>query len=152
MRQPKEDEWETLKNQVPQIKLTTDTFIEKRPPAETLMQALRNNLPPKLLASVPQAFDIIGDIAVIDIPPQPQTLSKLNWRGNLANPKERQNRACQSRRISWEFTESATIPSSLANKKPKPSTANSAANTTLTLLKRIFHLGSRMNMNVWLRL
>jgi len=69
LRQPKEDEWETLKNQVPQIKLTTDTFIEKRPPAETLTQAVRDNLPPELLASVPQAFDIIGDIVVIDIPP-----------------------------------------------------------------------------------
>ena len=67
-RQPEENELETLKNQVPELQLTTNVFIEKRPPAETLMQVLENKLPPNLLASLPQALDVIGDIAILEIP------------------------------------------------------------------------------------
>ncbi len=45
-------------------------FTEKKPPAETLTQALEDKLPPHLLASLPQAFDIIGDIVIVEIPPE----------------------------------------------------------------------------------
>ena len=50
--------------------LLTAVFSEKQLPPENLTQALQDKLPPELLAIVPQAFDIIGDIVVIDIPPQ----------------------------------------------------------------------------------
>ncbi|MEM4733167.1 MAG: class I SAM-dependent methyltransferase family protein, partial [Candidatus Bathyarchaeia archaeon] len=35
-----------------------------------LVQALEETLPPHLLASVPRALDIIGDIAIVEIPPE----------------------------------------------------------------------------------
>ena len=60
----------TLKSQIPKFTLYTAVFSEKQLPPETLTQALQDKLPPDLLAKVPQAFDIIGDIVVIDIPPQ----------------------------------------------------------------------------------
>ncbi len=69
-RQPQESELATLKNQVPQAQLATEVFTQKKPPAQTLMQALENQLPPHLLASLPHALDVIGDIAVIDVPPE----------------------------------------------------------------------------------
>lgn len=68
VRQPQENELETLKNQVPEIQLTTNVFTEKKSPAEPLTQALQDKLPPNLLASLPQALDVIGDIAIIEIP------------------------------------------------------------------------------------
>ena len=70
VREPKGIELTTLKNQIPKFTLYTAVFNEKQLPSETLTQALQDKLPSDLLAKVPQAFDIIGDIVVIDIPPQ----------------------------------------------------------------------------------
>lgn len=69
-RQPEENELATLKNQVPNLQLTTSNFTEKKPAEETLIQVLENQLPPNLLASIPHSLDIIGDIAIIEIPPE----------------------------------------------------------------------------------
>jgi tRNA (guanine37-N1)-methyltransferase len=68
--QPAENEVATLKNQVSEMQLTTSVFTEKKPPAETLIQILQDKLSPHLLASLPQAFDVIGDIIIIEIPPE----------------------------------------------------------------------------------
>jgi tRNA (guanine37-N1)-methyltransferase len=68
-REPQGIELTTLESQIP-FKLYTAVFSEKQLPPETLIQVLEDKLPPELLAKVPQAFDIIGDIVVIDIPPQ----------------------------------------------------------------------------------
>ncbi len=70
VREPKGIELATLKSQIPTFKLYTAVFSEKQLPPETLTQALQDKLPPDLLDKIPQAFDIIGDIVVIDIPPQ----------------------------------------------------------------------------------
>ena len=70
IRQPEETELATLKSQVPDMQVSTSAFTEKTPPAETLMQALQDKLPPYLLAALPQALDVIGDIAIIEIPPE----------------------------------------------------------------------------------
>ncbi len=86
-RQPTEDEWETLKKQVPKMKLITNTFTKKRPPPETLTQALEDKLPPELLANVPQGFDIIGDIVVIDIPPKLKAYQNLIGKAILKTQK-----------------------------------------------------------------
>jgi tRNA (guanine37-N1)-methyltransferase len=61
---------ETIRNEVPETESSTGVFAEKRTPAESLIQVLENVLPRYLLASLPQALDIIGDIAVIEIPPE----------------------------------------------------------------------------------
>jgi tRNA (guanine37-N1)-methyltransferase len=50
------------------MQLSTRIFAEKRLPAETLLQVLQNKLPTTLLASLPQALDVIGDIAILEIP------------------------------------------------------------------------------------
>jgi tRNA (guanine37-N1)-methyltransferase len=70
VREPQGIALTTLKAQVPMFTLLTAVFSEKQLPPETLIQALKDKLPSELLPNVPQAFDIIGDIVVIDIPPQ----------------------------------------------------------------------------------
>jgi tRNA (guanine37-N1)-methyltransferase len=70
VREPQGIELTTLKSQITTFKLYTAVFSEKQLPPKTLTQALQDKLPPDLLIQVPQAFDIIGDIVVIDIPPQ----------------------------------------------------------------------------------
>lgn len=68
VREPKGIELVTLQSQIPKFVLLTAVFSEKALPAETLAQSLQDKLHTDLLAQVPQAFDIIGDIVVIDIP------------------------------------------------------------------------------------
>jgi tRNA (guanine37-N1)-methyltransferase len=68
-RQPEAIELTKLQ-ELPEMELASGAFEEKKQPSETLTQALQNKLPPDLLALVPQAFDIIGDIVVMEIPQQ----------------------------------------------------------------------------------
>jgi tRNA (guanine37-N1)-methyltransferase len=70
IREPKGIELTTLKSQITNFNLLTAVFSEKQPPPETLTQALQDKLPPDLLTNVPQAFDVIGDVVVIDIQPK----------------------------------------------------------------------------------
>lgn len=77
VRQPEENELATLKNQVPEMQIAADIFTEKKPQGKTIFQFLENQLPPHLLASLPHALDIIGDIAIIEIPPELKVQEKL---------------------------------------------------------------------------
>ncbi len=70
IREPQGIEVAKLKIQVPTYVLLTAVFSEKQLPPENLTQALQGKLSPELLAIVPQAFDTIGDIVIIDIPVQ----------------------------------------------------------------------------------
>ncbi len=70
VREPEGIELATLNSQNPKFAVYTAVFSEKQLPPETLTQALQEKLPPDLLAKVPQAFDIIGNIVILDIPLQ----------------------------------------------------------------------------------
>jgi tRNA (guanine37-N1)-methyltransferase len=69
-RQPSETELAVLKAQVPDFQLVTRAFPERKQQAKTLAELLANQLPPNLLDSLPRALDTIGDIAIIEIPPE----------------------------------------------------------------------------------
>jgi len=69
VKQLQETEVSVLREQIPNIEFTASSFVKKKQTPETLFQALQGELPPNLLSSIPQAFDIIGDVVVIDIPP-----------------------------------------------------------------------------------
>ena len=68
IRQPDAAELAKLKAEAPDFQLETTTISEKRIHAETLSQAIQNKVPSQLLESLPQALDIIGDIAIVEIP------------------------------------------------------------------------------------
>jgi tRNA (guanine37-N1)-methyltransferase len=70
LRQPEEKELSMLKAQVPDFQLATNVFTKKKQQRKSLAQVLENRLPPHLLASLPRALDIVGDIAIIEIPPE----------------------------------------------------------------------------------
>jgi tRNA (guanine37-N1)-methyltransferase len=77
LRQPKEKEISMLKAQVPDFQLTTNVFTKKKQQRKTLTQVLEKRLPPHLLASLPRALDIVGDIAIIEIPPELKAHERL---------------------------------------------------------------------------
>lgn len=76
-RQPSETELATLQTQVPDFQLTTRAFPERKQQAKTLAEVLENQLPPNLLATLPRALDTIGDIAIIEIPPELNAYASL---------------------------------------------------------------------------
>jgi tRNA (guanine37-N1)-methyltransferase len=43
-------------------------FKERRPARRTLIQALQNRLPPRLLAVLPKSFDVMGHVAIVELP------------------------------------------------------------------------------------
>ena len=70
VQQPRENEMAKLEAQVPDFELTTNVFTEKKSQRKPLVQVIEKGLPPNLLNSLPRALDIIGDIAVIEVPPE----------------------------------------------------------------------------------
>jgi tRNA (guanine37-N1)-methyltransferase len=67
VRQPNENELSLLKNIAPYLLLSTEFFSQKRLTEETLTQTLERQLPYSLHPSIPHSFDIVGDIAVIEL-------------------------------------------------------------------------------------
>ncbi len=70
IRHPKEKELEALKEHTPNLEFSTYIFPEKRRQIKTFAELLEEKLPPHLLANLPHAIDIVGDIATIEILPE----------------------------------------------------------------------------------
>ena len=69
-RQPSANELNTLKKQIPDCKILTYTFPERKKQVKTFVELLEDTLSPHLLASLPRAIDLVGDIAIIEVPPE----------------------------------------------------------------------------------
>ena len=69
-RQPTEDEMAVLRAKAPEVQLTTRVFSNKKHEEKTLFEALQNLLPLGLHGNIPRALDIVGDIAIVEIPPE----------------------------------------------------------------------------------
>jgi len=70
IRQPSKSELETLKVQVPGSEILTYTFPERKKRVKTFAELLEDKLSPHLFVSLPRAIDLVGDIAIIEIPPE----------------------------------------------------------------------------------
>ena len=70
IHQPSKKELETLKKQVPEFEVSTCTFSEKKKREVTLTELLEDKLPPHLLVSLPRSMDFVGNIAIVEIPPE----------------------------------------------------------------------------------
>jgi len=68
VRPPNESERKQLSIALGPVDVEEQEFIERRPTHRTLMEALQDRLPPSLLAVVPKSFDIIGHIAIVELP------------------------------------------------------------------------------------
>jgi tRNA (guanine37-N1)-methyltransferase len=77
VRQPSEQEKSELTKQTSDMLFEVRVFQERKRPEKNLAELLENQLPPHLLTSLPKALDIIGDIAVIEVPPELKTYETL---------------------------------------------------------------------------
>lgn len=90
------EQLKALKKHVPKITVTIRTFQERTKPSTSLVQLLEGKLPPHLLASLPRAIDFIGDLAIIEMPPElnsyrqtiGETILRKNKKARTALAKE----------------------------------------------------------------
>lgn len=66
-RAPSPAELATFKEQIPKLSVSTSNFQEKKH-AKTFVESLESKLPPHLLASLSRSLDVVGDIAIVEIP------------------------------------------------------------------------------------
>ena len=70
MRRPLPADVEELKKSLPEFEISTHKFPERAKHHHSLLDVLEDKLPPHLLATVPRAIDFVGEIAVVEIPPE----------------------------------------------------------------------------------
>ena len=74
--QPSEDILKTLRENEVTYQILARTFRERKKEKPSLTETLSTALPPHLLASMPHAVDFVGDIAIIEVPPELDSYKK----------------------------------------------------------------------------
>jgi len=77
MREPVAAELEEFKNILSEMEISKREFSESRKQPTKPIDLLSNKLPPHVLASLPQAIDFIGDIAVVEIAPELESYKQI---------------------------------------------------------------------------
>jgi tRNA (guanine37-N1)-methyltransferase len=77
VRQPTKEETDVFVKEAPEAKLEVAVFQERKQQEKTLEDALADLLPSHLLASLPHALDVVGDIAIVEIPAELKPHEKL---------------------------------------------------------------------------
>lgn len=77
VRPPTLEETDMFKEQAPDLLLEVRVFQERKLRIKTLVEILEKALPPHLLASLPRALDVVGDIVIIELPPELKSHEKL---------------------------------------------------------------------------
>jgi tRNA (guanine37-N1)-methyltransferase len=75
-KSPSKDEMQTLQEQAANVEIATYTFPGRKEHPATFIELLEDKLPPHLLACLPRAMDFVGDIAIIEIPPELEAYKK----------------------------------------------------------------------------
>ena len=68
--EPSTDALSKLENKLSEHEISVHNFPEQEKRHYTHLDFLADKLPPNLLAVVPRAIDFVGDIAIVDIPPE----------------------------------------------------------------------------------
>jgi tRNA (guanine37-N1)-methyltransferase len=76
-RKPSNEETALLAEQSLDVTFEVRVFQERKQRKKTLADVLTNVLPPHLLASLPKALDVVGDIAIIEVPSELKPSEKL---------------------------------------------------------------------------
>ena len=70
------EELGSIMDELGEVKLVPYEFPEVERPGD-ILDFLSDRLPPHLLASLPRSFDIIGDVAVVEVPPELEPYKSL---------------------------------------------------------------------------
>ncbi len=75
--EPLPTDFEELKKHIPELKTSSYRFSERAERPLKLIDMLEDRLPPHLLASLPKAMDFVGDIAIMELPPELEGYKKI---------------------------------------------------------------------------
>ncbi len=70
IKKPSPSDIRELKKGLRRFEISTYEFPERTRQPRSLIEALEEKLPPHLLASLPSAIDFVGEIAIVEIPPE----------------------------------------------------------------------------------
>lgn len=76
-RPPSNQDLEELKKNVGEFEVSTFAFVPREKHPKSLIDVLEGKLPPHLIASLPKSIDIIGEVAVVEVPPELEGHKKL---------------------------------------------------------------------------
>ncbi len=77
VRSPNDAEVRILRMQIPAFQLANALFLRKSDSRKTLPEVLAGQLPAHLIENMPRALDILGEIAIIQMPPELKAHEKL---------------------------------------------------------------------------
>jgi tRNA (guanine37-N1)-methyltransferase len=86
-RKPLRADLREFKNNLLEYEVSTHKFSERAKHAPKLIDVLEEKLPPHLLASLPHAVDFVGDIAVVEIPPELENYKRIIGEAVLSTHK-----------------------------------------------------------------
>lgn len=75
-RNPTPAEFEKIRNEIPSFEVSLRLFQERRKHPKTFIEILMDKMPPHVSACLPRSIDFVGDIAIIEIPPE---LENYKW-------------------------------------------------------------------------
>jgi len=76
-----ENESMLVREQIGEVKTQVASFEETKETIRTLQASLRGLIPNELMAKLPRSFDVIGDIAVVDLPEGLEQFSEVIGKG-----------------------------------------------------------------------
>jgi len=136
---------EEFKRFLPKFEISAYGFPERAKHPLKLVEALEDKLPPHLLASLPHAIDFVGDIAIIEIPPELESHKKTIGEAIMKTHK----------RVGTVLTKSSAVEGVYRLRefeviagveKQRLFTGNTVAFITLTLREPTFRLDSPTNI------
>lgn len=83
---PDSNELEALKSKI-NFQITNEDFIPKKQNKKRIEELLTNKIPNQLLKKIPHSMDVIGDIAIIEIPIELKKYNKIIGEGILRSNK-----------------------------------------------------------------
>lgn len=103
IREPQKTDIKELETNLPQFKVLQREFLERVEHPPKLINLLGDKLPPHLLASVPHAIDFVGDIAVVEIPPELEDYKAIVGKAILATHKRLSTVLAKSSAVGGEY-------------------------------------------------
>lgn len=88
VREPLPADIKRFEETLPTFKISTHDFLEHTKRPLKLVDLLEDKLPPHLLASIPHAIDFVGDVAVIEVPPELESHKKTVGEAILKTHKQ----------------------------------------------------------------
>jgi len=76
-RLPSDEEWQVLGDRLPEARLSERDFSLRKRRPRSLLEALGDKLQPHLLAALPRSMDLIGSVAIVEIPPELEASKRL---------------------------------------------------------------------------